>query len=154
MEAQTHPSGISGTRRAMKEMADGTIRVQVDIDPAFRMAFLQMFPNIDMPVALAPLLPDFERKAHAANDAKPKGGEIAKWLGIRCADPDFQEYIAHRAFETQIAVQDITGPDACAKAVRQICEVESRAELDNDQAAADRFHDRIREPWIVWQAAD
>lgn len=53
---------ISGTRRAMKEMADGTIRVQVDIDPACRAAFLQLFPNIDMPVAIAPLIAKFEQK--------------------------------------------------------------------------------------------
>ena len=83
---------------------------------------------------------------------KPKGGEIAKWLGIRCADPEFQEFIAHRAFETQIGVQDIDGADACAEAVRQICEVGSRAEFDNDATAADRFHDRIRLSWIEWQA--
>ena len=49
------PVAISGTRRAMKELVDGTIRVQIDIDPPFRAAFLSMFPDIDMPIALAPL---------------------------------------------------------------------------------------------------
>ncbi|VWB07598.1 hypothetical protein [Burkholderia lata] len=56
------PQAISGTRRAIKEMADGTIRVQIDIDPRFRSTFWALFPNIDMPVALAPLEANFEHK--------------------------------------------------------------------------------------------
>lgn len=54
---------ISGTRRAMKEMADGTLRVQIDIDPKFRAAFFAAFGQIDMPVAIAPLVADFEQRA-------------------------------------------------------------------------------------------
>jgi hypothetical protein len=53
---------ISGTRRAMKEMADGTLRVQIDIDPRFRAAFFAAFGQIDMPVAIAPLVADFEKR--------------------------------------------------------------------------------------------
>lgn len=53
---------ISGTRRAMKEMADGTVRVQIDIDPRFRAAFFAAFGQIDMPVAIAPLVADFEKR--------------------------------------------------------------------------------------------
>lgn len=48
-------TAVAGTRRSMKELVDGTIRVQIDIDPPDRAAFLRLFPNIDMPVALAPL---------------------------------------------------------------------------------------------------
>jgi hypothetical protein len=59
---------ISGTRRAIKEMADGTIRVQVDIDPACRAAFWALFPSIDMPVALAPLVADFEKREPEPED--------------------------------------------------------------------------------------
>lgn len=47
---------VAGTRRAMKELVDGTIRVQIDIDPPHRAAFLRLFPEIDMAVALAPLV--------------------------------------------------------------------------------------------------
>lgn len=57
---------ISGTRRAMKEMADGTLRVQIDIDPKFRAAFFAAFGQIDMPVAIAPLVADFEKRAPEA----------------------------------------------------------------------------------------
>jgi hypothetical protein len=43
-------------------MADGTIRVQIDIDPTCRGAFWSLFPSIDMPVAIAPLVADFEKR--------------------------------------------------------------------------------------------
>jgi hypothetical protein len=59
---------ISGTRRAIKEMADGTIRVQIDIDPACRSAFWSLFPSIDMPVAIAPLVADFEKREPEKTD--------------------------------------------------------------------------------------
>jgi hypothetical protein len=59
---------ISGTRRAMKEMADGTLRVQIDIDPRFRAAFFAAFGQIDMPVAIAPLVADFERREPEKTD--------------------------------------------------------------------------------------
>lgn len=52
---------VSGTRRAMKELVDGTIRVQIDIDPQHRKDFLRLFGEIDMPVAIAPLAPGFEQ---------------------------------------------------------------------------------------------
>jgi hypothetical protein len=59
---------ISGTRRAMKEMADGTLRVQIDIDPKFRSAFFAAFGKIDMPVAIAPLVADFEKREPEPED--------------------------------------------------------------------------------------
>jgi hypothetical protein len=59
---------ISGTRRAMKEMADGTLRVQIDIDPRFRAQFFEAFGQIDMPVAIAPLVADFERREPEPED--------------------------------------------------------------------------------------
>ena len=53
----TDITAVSGTRRAIKELVDGTIRVQVDIDPRFRRQFFDLFPDIDTAVALAPLSP-------------------------------------------------------------------------------------------------
>lgn len=47
---------VTGTRRQMREMADGTIRVQVDIDPECRGLFLEHFSQIDSRVAIAQML--------------------------------------------------------------------------------------------------
>jgi len=49
------PMAVSGTRRAMKEMVDGTLRVQVDIDPSDRKLFFDNFNEIDTRVCLVRL---------------------------------------------------------------------------------------------------
>lgn len=122
----------------MKEMADGTIRVQVDIDPACRAAFLQLFPNIDMPVALAPLVADFEQKSSAE---KPKGGELARLAGQLCQNPQFQEWC------------EVESAEAAAEWVRRTCDIESRSELDHDTGAANKFHQLVRLPFLDWRVA-
>lgn len=68
---------IAGTRRSMKELVDGTLRVQIDIDPAYRDEFLKSFSKIDMPVALAPLMADFERNTPPEPEAKKRGDWVA-----------------------------------------------------------------------------
>lgn len=67
-------TAIAGTRRALKELADGTIRVQIDIDPRFRTEFFQLFSQIDMPVALAPLHAKFEGGSDGSNPAPDDSG--------------------------------------------------------------------------------
>src|SRR3546814_11444531 len=69
--AEGSMSAISGTRRAMKEMADGTIRVQIDIDPSCRSDFLSPFPNIDMPVALASLFANLDQSKDFVSHNSP-----------------------------------------------------------------------------------
>lgn len=134
-------NAVSGTRRAFKELADGTIRVSIDLDPSQRRAFLDLFPDIDMPVALAPLVEDFEQQALKVVDEvvteilKPKGGELAKLAGILCADPKFQDWIS------------ATSEEDAATELRARCGVTSRAELDHNAKAATIFHEHIRKPW-------
>jgi len=53
---QNEAIAVSGTRRSMKELVDGTIRVQIDIDPMYRELFFRLFGQIDMPVAIAPMV--------------------------------------------------------------------------------------------------
>ena len=53
-------SAIAGTRRAVKELVDGTLRVTIDVDERYKATFHKLFPQIDMPCALVPLKPDFE----------------------------------------------------------------------------------------------
>ena len=74
------------TRRPAKEMADGTLRVQFDVEPNDRRQFLNMFPDNGDPIAIAAL----SREAVLAHqqgrqfaEAKPsKGdhGQFAQWL--------------------------------------------------------------------------
>ncbi|CAB3730259.1 hypothetical protein LMG22037_05520 [Paraburkholderia phenoliruptrix] len=136
---------ISGTRRAIKEMADGTIRVQIDIDPTCRSAFWSLFPSIDMPVAIAPLVADFERRE--PEPEKPKGGALAKLAGMLCADSEFWKFLTYQ-FSLEEACESDEG---AAEVIREVCEIESRSELDWHTDAADRFHAQIRGPWIKWR---
>ena len=51
-------TAIPGTRKSAKELVDGTLRVQIDIEPRDKARFHLLFPEIDMPVAIAPLALD------------------------------------------------------------------------------------------------
>jgi hypothetical protein len=105
---------ISGTRRAFKELVDGTLRVQIDVDPESRRDFLRLFPDIDMRVAIAPLRSD------AKAQDEPKGGELARLAGILCSDEEFQLWI-EEARELPARRQQN------ALIVRHLCGVTSRA---------------------------
>lgn len=138
-------TAISGTRRAIKEMADGTIRVMVDIDPRFNAEFHRLFPQIDTPCAIAPLVNDFERIEHV-EDEKPKGGALAKLAGMWCKEELFHEWLSGKPdFETFGK-----SPDGAAEYIRAFCGVGSRAELDNDGGAAEIFQRYIRVPYMKW----
>jgi hypothetical protein len=136
-------AAISGTRRAIKELVDGTVRVQIDIDPDCRRDFFRLFPEIDTRIALAPL----------KNAAKPdtKGGELARLAGVLCSDSDFQFWIEHNTPGKEMPVLGAEDDDPAERAaiiVRHRCGVKSRAELDHNGLAAERFHELIRKPWM------
>lgn len=171
-------SAISGTRRAMKEMSDGTIRVSIDIDPIHRAAFFSMFGSIDMPVALAPLIADFEQGGpdtpikSVKNDGTAldmgragvgqlKGGQLARLAGRWCNDALFYAFIVpiydrymggsgNGTGDLDIDEEEMTLADVCRHAILVMCNIESRAELDHDPVAADKFHKLIREPYAAW----
>ena len=135
-------SVISGTRRGMKELVDGTIRVQIDIDPIHRAEFFAAFSRIDMPVAIAPLVANFEKiKPYEDKTTadlvpfvdKPKGGELAKWAGILSNDPAFWVWAG------------VESAEQAAEHIRVVCLIGSRAELDHDQDAAKIFRKMMGE---------
>lgn len=51
----TEVLAIEGVRRQFKQLTDGTLAVTIHIEPYKLHSFLELFPEIDMPVALAPL---------------------------------------------------------------------------------------------------
>lgn len=75
------------TRRPAKEMADGTLRVQIDVEPNDTRAFLDMFPEQGCPIAVAALsreavIAHQQGHAFAEPEKKSKGdhGQFAQWL--------------------------------------------------------------------------
>lgn len=60
---------------------------------------------------------------------------LSTWVALRCKEPLFRKWLR---------VPDET---TAVTAVRAICEVKSRAELDSNPVAAKRFHQFIRLPF-------
>lgn len=136
-------SAISGTRRAFKELVDGTIRVQIDIDPRFKKEFFELFPNVDMPIAIAPLVANFER---IEEEEKQKGGPLCRLACIWCKDEDFQEWFTMR-FDF---MDPVTTEEEAAEELKELLGIDSRKDLDHDAEAADRFQNMIRGPFMDW----
>jgi hypothetical protein len=136
-------TAISGTRRQYKEMADGTLRVQIDIDPQYKQRFLELFGSIDMPVALAPLKADFEQKTEPE---KPKGGPLSKSAAQMCEYPPFQAFLREEYEELWYWFDQKLTPEVIATGVlRNICKIDSRAKLDHNPDAAQKFRELMRE---------
>ena len=79
--------------------------------------------------------------------AKPKGGALAKLAGRWCQDPMFWAWLETDPLN---AARSTTGAAACVYA---LCEIGSRADLDHNQEAAEKFHRLIRGPFIKYMAS-
>ena len=131
-------TAIAGTRRKIQELVDGTLRVMIDIDPKFKKAFLDNFPEIDMPCALVALNPDFEKWDQETRlyPDKPKGGPLCTLAARWCKDPMFQQWIG------------VDTEQEAAASIRTICEIKSRSELDHNPMAAINFNEHFRTPYM------
>jgi hypothetical protein len=127
------PTGISGTRRQIRELVDGSLEVRIHIDPRFKKAFHELFPEIDTPVAIAPLVNDFER---LPQPDKPKGGPLCTLAARWCKEPMFQQWVG------------VDNEQEAAASIRTICEIKSRSELDHNPMAAFNFNDHFRTPYM------
>ncbi|MDB5978699.1 MAG: hypothetical protein JWR07_5459 [Nevskia sp.] len=61
---------------------------------------------------------------------------LSAWVAIACKSPDFWRFL------------QVSGEQESIEQVRARCAVASRAEFDNDPAAAARLHQLIRIPFI------
>lgn len=126
---------VAGTRRAIKELVDGTLRVQIDIEPKDKKEFLDLFPVIDTPVALAPLRLD----APMSMTHEPKGwgdlGPLAQSAVMICKEGRFQDYVAYVEGIAPGYVDEL----GAANYVRTKCGVSSRKELDTADGAREHF---------------
>lgn len=137
-------NGVVAVRRTMKELVDGTIRLQVDIDPAHRKQFLELFQEIDMPLALAPLNIAAAPPSKLPKHHKPQ--QLSQYAAMLCAETAFQDYLADvYMYDWEEAGKASEDPqERAAECLRHITEVASRAEYDRDTDAAARFHE-VRE---------
>lgn len=138
-----------------RTMADGTLRMEVDIEPGFAKAAFSLFGAPGSPIAVARLMPQgFTPDPEPdEKDDKPKGGSLAKLAGQWCGSLTFQNWLRsalpslYRTVAGELDESHHDHTDVAAEVVRRHCGVKSRAELDSNADAARKFHNDIRIPY-------
>lgn len=137
---------IAAAAMRVRTMADGSLRVEVQVEPADAQAAFALFGRPGAPMALAalhdgyakasdaPAAPEPAPPAKRAASPKP----IAQWLAMMCKRPEFQRWMC--------------GPDDASEAnaaqmCRTACGVESRGDIDGSAVAEKTFREQIQHPW-------
>jgi hypothetical protein len=129
-------------------MADGSLRIEVEVEPQDAQAAFALFGRPGAPMALAALA-----VGHAAvQEPEPVtvtqlDKPLARWVAMRCKGPEFQSWA------TQYEGWGGSRSEANAAAlVRHLCGVASRGDIDGNAHAEERFHYYIRIPYAEWCA--
>ena len=142
---------IQATSRTVKTMADGTLRLTVDISPIHAQNAFTLFGMPDAPVVLARLTQE-AAQTQAQNETieadKPKGGFLSQWLAMRCNEPQFWEFVQAKSYSPKT----INSYESCDAEVKLYLQIESKTEIDNDTDALKRFHELVRLPYASWLA--
>lgn len=74
------------------------------------------------------------------------GLRLSNECALLCKDKDFWVWIEGRVWGVPIF-----SADKCAEVIRDLLEIESRSELDSDQAVAARFISEVLTPFNEWR---
>ena len=143
-------SAISAAAMRVRTMADGSLRIEVEVEPQDAQAAFALFGRPGAPMALAALAVGHaavqEPEPVTLTVAQPDK-PIARWLAMRCKEPEFQSWA------TQYEGWGGSRSEANAAAlVRHLCGVASRGDIDGNAHAEERFHYYIRIPYAEWCA--
>ena len=136
-------SAIEGATVNLRTMADGTLRITIDVEPGSAQAAFALFGAPGTPVALAAL-----RVGHAVppdEPAEPKGGPLSQWLAQRCDESRFRDWVVH-GFNLPARIDSV-------EASRVVCEfigVFRKREIDGDQYAPTRLKELVMQPYSEW----
>jgi hypothetical protein len=140
---------IEAAAMRCKTMADGSLRIEVEVEPRNAQAAFALFGAPGRAVALAALKdgsgavePRHEPQAEPAK----KGGEWAKLAGMWCNDPDFWAFCN----QNFTADSPMCHADHAALSLRVRCCIQSRAELDHNPEALELFQIHFRRPFMKW----
>ncbi len=138
-------TAISAAAMTVRTMADGSLRITVEVEPQDAQKAFALFGKPGAPMALAALA-----EGHAAvKEPEPKGGERAKWVAMRCKEESFRNWAFSwwPALSREVAPH-LSDEEAVAEIVRKVCGVKSRAELDTDGPTGRKFDALVRKPWF------
>ena len=77
---------------------------------------------------------------------KMKGGHLARQAGIWCDTPHFWGWLE------SVHHMPVKNSNKAADVLREMLGIGSRAELDNNESAAERFQTKIRAPFMKYMA--
>jgi hypothetical protein len=126
-------TAIPAASVGVKTMADGTLRITFDIEPSEAGAAFALFGKPGTPAALAALQVGYAAATEVTTEVKPKGGPLSQAAAMLDHNEAFYKYALARDFTS---VKEL---------ILNRCIVDSRKELDHDKAAANRFHEMMRE---------
>jgi hypothetical protein len=142
-------SAIEAVSRNVKTLADGTLRLSVDISPVYAKEAFTMFGMPDVPLALARLSIQASQAIAQQEiiDREPK--EPLTGLALLavqwCQEPNFWKWL-----NTQLHFKEVKSEIDAKKIVLSWCEIGSRKELNTNTNAAALFQQEIRAPYMQW----
>lgn len=129
---------IAAASMRCRTMADGSLRIECEVEPSDAINAFMLFSAPGTPMALAALKVgtqiDPEPEPEQAH-YHPKGGQLAKWAAMRCQDERFMKWMR------------VKNEQAAREEILLVCRIRSRAELDNNPEAAEMFDQNFRRPW-------
>jgi hypothetical protein len=147
-------SAIPCASVSMKTMADGTLRISFDVEPNHAQDAFKLFAAPGTPAAIAALQVGYAQAGNAPIPSnpgeleKPKGGALAKLARRWGNDPEFKNWINSTTHNG--IYWHCNSPNEAKLFVLEICEIDSRAELDSDEVAAETFQRLIRGPYVKY----
>ena len=116
-------SAIPCSSVSMRTMADGTLRLSIDIEPANAQDAFRLFAAPGTPAAIAALQVGYAAAGEPSvkeslTPETPKGGALAKLAGMWCADKTFQAWLET---DPDNAAPNESGATLCLYA---LCEIE------------------------------
>ena len=136
---------IEGAAMRCRTMADGSLRIEVEIEPRNAQAAFALFGAPGLAIALA-ALKDGSAAVKEPEPEKPKGGEWAKLAGMWCAEPDFWLWLN----ESFRMLTIVASEKSAADVVKSVCGISSRSQLDHSEVALVKFKAQIRAPFVEW----
>jgi len=141
------PGVIAASTVGVRTMADGTLRLTVDIEPAQSKSAFNLFGAPGTQLAVAALIVRPKHSAREESDTrqttKAKGGELAKLAAMWCESEDFWRWCTSTFTDADV----VTNSSEAASLVRFMCGISSRAQLDQDQEARAAFNRIFRVPY-------
>ena len=117
-------TAISAAAMRCRTMADGSLRIEVEVEPGDAQKAFALFGMPGAPMAIAALV-----VGHAAvKEPELKGGPLSKAAGMLDTNPDFIKWIECRQPREFIL---------------DFCGVFSRRELDRSPGAEKQFHEMM-----------